>query len=107
MLMMPRMKKPKQPPFEPYTVCDDDGEEYLIDEPLFPSPKHHKKAKAIRSRMDICNNILDNPDKWDLSTASKFARSADLTEFQSESGDNSALRKGYKKLLGMLSVFKR
>ena len=105
---MPRKKPPKQPPFEPYTVYDDEGNEYLIDEPLIPQPEHHKQVKAKRTKLSICNDIQKNPDKWDLSTASKFARSAEFTEFKSPNGDDdSALRKGYKKILGMLSVFKK
>ena len=40
---MPRKKKT---PFQPYTVYDDDGEEYLVDEPLIPPPQHHKTEKA-------------------------------------------------------------
>ena len=104
--MMPRKKTPKQPPFEPYTVYDDDGEEYLLDQPLIPPPKHHKQEKEKRAKLAILRDILKSPSKWNLKTASTFARSAEETEFQSESGDNSALRKGYKKLLGILSVFK-
>jgi len=103
---MPRKKTPKQPPFEPYTVYDDEGNEYLIDEPLIPQPEHHKQVKAKRTKLAICNAIQKNPDKWNLKTASKFARSAEGTGLECISGDDSALRKGYKKVLGMLSAFK-
>ena len=104
---MPRKKILKPLPFIPQIVHDDEGNEYLIDEPLIPPPGHHKTEKAKRAKMAIVRDILKHPNDWDLSTASNLAQSAEHTEFQSKSGDDSALRKGYQKILGMLSVFKK
>ena len=103
---MPRKKVPKPPLFSPYTIQDDEGNEYLVDQPLIPPPKHHKQEKEKRAKLAIVRDVLKSHSKWNLKTASKFARSAEGTGLECISGDDSALRKGYKKVLGMLSVFK-
>ena len=103
---MPRKKKT---PFQPYTVYDDDGEKYLVDEPLIPPPQHHKTEKAKRVTLKIVNEITSNPSKWDLTSGYKFADSAQNAGFHRPNihdDDTSALRRRYKRVLGILDLFK-
>lgn len=102
------MKTPKKPPFKPYKIYDDEGNEYLVDQPLIPPPKHHKQEKEKRARLAISRNILNNPERWDLGSGYKFARSAITAGFcrANIEPDTSTLRRYYKKVLGMLSCFK-
>jgi hypothetical protein len=102
---MPRKKTIKPPPFEPYTVFDDEGNEHLIETPIIGARKHHKELKATRAKIAICDDINKHPSKWDLTTPSKFAKCAGKTLFSSEHGDDSALRKGYKRVKSLLALF--
>lgn len=106
---MPRKKLVKPPPFTPKIVHDDEGNEYLIDEPLIPPPGHHKTEKAKRGKMAIVRDILKHPNDWNLESGYEFAKSAIKQGFRRANiiQDDSALRRGYKQVLGMLSCFKQ
>ena len=102
---MPRKKTVKPPPFKPYWVTDDEGIDHYIDIPLVGPPQHYSQIKSMQRKIAICDDISRNPEKWDLSTPSKFAISAEETDFASPSGDDSRLRKNFKHIKGLLSLF--
>ena len=98
------MPRKKTIPFEPYWVTDDEGNDHYIDMPFDGVRRHHKQRKATQEQIAICNHISKNPKAWDLSTQAKFVRSAELRGFQ-PNGDNSALKRCYKRVLDLLNLF--
>ncbi|MCX7102763.1 MAG: hypothetical protein NTX38_15095 [Methylobacter sp.] len=105
---MPRKKVPKPPLFSPYTIHDEEGNEYLADEPLIPPPKHHKTEKANRLNLAIWKDITKNSDKWDLRSGYKFNASAVAAGFRRANveTDDRAHRRRFKAVKGLLSLFR-
>ncbi len=104
---MPRKKAPKPPLFSPYTIHDEEGNEFLVDEPLIQPPKHHKTEKANRLNLAIWKDITKNSDKWDLRSGYKFNTSAVAAGFRRANvvTDDRAHRRRFKAVKGLLSLF--